>query len=72
MGALRVGLIGVGKHGQRYARHIRDDLPEVQLVALARRDAAQSDTLRSESGYCGAPARANELRASLCFKSLYV
>lgn len=35
---MRLGLIGVGKHGSRYARHIRDDLPGVRLTAIARRD----------------------------------
>jgi predicted dehydrogenase len=35
---LRIGLIGAGKHGQRYARHIREDFPGLRLVAIARRD----------------------------------
>jgi len=35
---LRVGLIGVGKHGSRYAKHIRDDLPEIDLIGLWRRN----------------------------------
>ncbi len=35
---LRLGLIGTGKHGSRYARHIRDDLPGVELAAVSRRD----------------------------------
>jgi len=49
MPPLRVGLIGVGKHGQRYARHIRDDLAgEVRLVALARRDRAKAEALAEE------------------------
>jgi predicted dehydrogenase len=34
----RIGLIGVGKHGARYARHIREDFSDVELVAVARRD----------------------------------
>lgn len=38
---LRVGLIGTGKHGTRYARHIRDDCPEVEIAALCRRDEAK-------------------------------
>jgi len=39
MSRLRVGLIGVGKHGLRYAHHIRSDLAdEVQLAGIARRD----------------------------------
>jgi predicted dehydrogenase len=35
---LRVGLIGVGKHGSRYAKHIHEDLPEIELVGLWRRN----------------------------------
>jgi len=38
MRRLAVGLIGAGKHGQRYIAHIRADVPELQLVALSRRD----------------------------------
>jgi predicted dehydrogenase len=37
---LRLGLIGVGRHGSRYIRHIMNDLPEAQLVALCRRTGA--------------------------------
>ena len=37
MARLGIGLIGVGKHGTRYARHIVQELPNVRLVALARR-----------------------------------
>jgi predicted dehydrogenase len=33
----RLGLIGVGKHGARYARHIRDEAPDLELAAIARR-----------------------------------
>lgn len=38
MERVAVGLIGAGKHGQRYAAHIRADVPELRLVALSRRD----------------------------------
>lgn len=41
-GVIRVGLIGIGKHGTRYARHLRDDLPGVELAAVARRDPEQA------------------------------
>ena len=40
MRPIAVGLIGAGKHGQRYAHHIAADVPELTLVALSRRDAA--------------------------------
>jgi predicted dehydrogenase len=35
---LRVGLIGAGKHGTRYAKHIQEDLPEIDLIGLWRRN----------------------------------
>ncbi|MFQ5665191.1 MAG: Gfo/Idh/MocA family protein [Candidatus Binatia bacterium] len=38
MARLGIGLIGVGAHGHRYARHIARDLPSLRLVALARRN----------------------------------
>jgi predicted dehydrogenase len=41
MERVRVGLIGAGKHGQRYAAHIRTDVPELTLTALCRRDAVR-------------------------------
>lgn len=38
-----VGLIGVGKHGRRYAAHIRDDFAGVlRLIGLTRLDAARA------------------------------
>ncbi len=47
--ALSVGVIGAGKHGQRYLRHILRDVPALKLVALARQNAddghAQAQTL---------------------------
>lgn len=52
---LRIGLIGTGKHGVRYARHIVRDLPELRLVAIARRDAQAGRTQAAEYGcraYC--------------------
>ncbi len=42
----RIGLIGFGKHGQRYARHIAQDLPDLHLAAVARRDTAQFAAVR--------------------------
>jgi len=34
-----VGLIGAGKHGLRYLRHLRADVPELRLMGFSRRDA---------------------------------
>lgn len=36
--ALGIGLVGVGRHGSRYARYLMDGLPEVELIAVSRRD----------------------------------
>lgn len=47
---LRVGLIGIGKHGSRYARHIRDDCPEVEIAALCRRDLDKLNAAAGEFG----------------------
>ena len=40
MRRIAVGLIGAGKHGQRYAQHIGSEVPELVLTALSRQDAA--------------------------------
>jgi predicted dehydrogenase len=40
MRRIAVGLIGTGKHGARYAKHVREDVPELVLTAVSRRDAA--------------------------------
>lgn len=37
---MRVGLIGTGRHGSRYASHIVNDLPDMQLSAISRRSEA--------------------------------
>ncbi|MBM4127898.1 MAG: Gfo/Idh/MocA family oxidoreductase [Nitrospira sp.] len=34
---LGIGLIGVGRHGMRYARHLLDDVPTAALKAVCRR-----------------------------------
>jgi predicted dehydrogenase len=34
-----VGLIGAGKHGERYLRHVIEDVSELRVVLLSRRDA---------------------------------
>lgn len=38
---LGIGLIGVGRHGMRYARHIMDDVPAAALKAVCRRHPEQ-------------------------------
>ena len=35
--ALKIGIIGTGTHGARYARHIMNDVPGLELAAISRR-----------------------------------
>lgn len=42
---LGVGLIGLGHHGSRYAKHLLHDLPEARLAAVCRRRAEQGNGL---------------------------
>jgi predicted dehydrogenase len=59
---LGIGLIGVGQHGIRYARHITADVPEMRLVGLARRNLDAGRALAQELG-CRAFADYRELAA---------
>ena len=45
MTPLRIGLIGAGKHGSRYAKHIVEDIPHARLVALCRRQRQEGEKL---------------------------
>lgn len=47
---LGIGLIGLGKHGSRYAHHIAEDLPDAALVAVCRRNRAEGEKLAAASG----------------------
>src|SRR5713101_2019906 len=47
MTTLRIGLIGVGKHGSRYAKHIVEDIPQAELVAVCRRDQLAGEAFAS-------------------------
>ena len=46
----RVGLIGTGKHGSRYARHIVQDVEGLDLVAISRRSTVGQD--QAEQWHC--------------------
>ncbi|MDT7041686.1 Gfo/Idh/MocA family oxidoreductase [Candidatus Nitronereus thalassa] len=41
MKSLGIGLIGLGRHGQRYAHHLLEGIPRCQLVAVCRRDSTK-------------------------------
>jgi len=49
-GSVRIGLVGAGQHGIRYARHIMRDVNEASLVALTRRDQAAGRAQAAELG----------------------
>lgn len=50
MSKLRVGIVGVGKHGGRYAKHAAEDVEGVELVAVCRRDEDKGREIASHYG----------------------
>lgn len=50
MKPLRIGLIGAGQHGSRYAKHIVEDLPQAELAAVCRRDRQEGEKLAASYG----------------------
>lgn len=50
MTPIGIGLIGLGRHGMRYARHLREFSPDAALVAVSRRDAVQGAAFAAEHG----------------------
>jgi predicted dehydrogenase len=48
--ATTVGLIGAGKHGQRYLNHVRTDAPSLRLAALSRQNADAGAAQAAELG----------------------
>jgi predicted dehydrogenase len=47
---LRLAVIGVGKHGSRYAAHAARDVEGLELVAVCRRDRVQGEALAADLG----------------------
>jgi predicted dehydrogenase len=50
MAQLGIGLIGLGRHGMRYVRHLSGASPGARLAAVCRRDAAQGLAVASRHG----------------------
>src|SRR6516225_7444770 len=48
--SIPVGLVGAGKHGERYVRHILEDVPELRLRLLCRRDAVAGRAQAARAG----------------------
>jgi predicted dehydrogenase len=44
---MKIGIIGTGRHGSRYAGHIVNDCPSLELTAIARRSQSGRDQARS-------------------------
>jgi len=47
---VRMGIVGLGAHGKRYARHILEDVPGLVLAGFHRRDASLREALAAELG----------------------
>ena len=47
---LRVGIIGLGAHGRRYVKHVMDDVPDMRLVAVCRRDRVEGERVAGAAG----------------------
>ncbi|MCK4545820.1 MAG: Gfo/Idh/MocA family oxidoreductase [Candidatus Eisenbacteria sp.] len=50
MKTIGIGLIGLGHHGTRYARHLSGNVPGVSLAAVCRRDRSRGAPLARELG----------------------
>lgn len=50
MTTIGIGLIGLGRHGMRYARHLLEPLPDIRLVAVCRRDVQQGSAFAKDHG----------------------
>ncbi len=50
MTSLGIGIIGAGKHGLRYIRHLTEDVQDATLVALSRRDRRAGEPVAAAHG----------------------
>jgi predicted dehydrogenase len=50
MHTLGIGLVGAGRHGLRYVRHLTEDVEDATLVALCRRDRRAGEALAAAHG----------------------
>lgn len=48
MAPIGIGLIGLGRHGMRYAKHLLEPLPNGRLMAVCRRTAAQGSAFAAD------------------------
>lgn len=62
----RIAVIGLGKHGRRYVRHIRQDFPELHLAAICR---SNPELLAADADSIGVPGYTDfreMLRSGVC------
>jgi predicted dehydrogenase len=45
-----IGLVGAGKHGERYLRHAAEDVPELRVALVCRRDAEAGHAQAARTG----------------------
>jgi predicted dehydrogenase len=50
MTPLRIGLIGTGKHGARYAKHLVEDIEQAQFTAVCRRNRQEGEQFAATYG----------------------
>ena len=50
MKSLGLGLIGLGRHGQRYAQHLLEGIPNCHLVAVCRQEATKGQIFAKKHG----------------------
>jgi predicted dehydrogenase len=50
---LQIGLIGLGVHGRRYAKHLVEGVPGLKLVAISRRHSPDLERMAQELGVAG-------------------
>ncbi len=50
MKPLRTAIVGVGRHGSRYAKHAANDIDGIELVAVSRRNETEGGALARELG----------------------
>lgn len=51
MAPIGIGLIGLGRHGMRYAQHLQEFASDATLVAVSRRDAVQGAAFAAAHGF---------------------
>jgi predicted dehydrogenase len=63
MAKLGIGIVGMGRHGERYARHILEDFSDLELAGIARRNVHRARNQARDLG-CRAFGSAQELIAA--------